>query len=255
MGGGDLARIVAFQEALARRGARTVVEVPGGFAVRDDRYPASYENNQLFVTGSVAAADLVACADRQLRDRRYRQVTVLDDARGRRLAAGLAAAGYEQERLLVMVLGARPDLARDSIGVERVGLEALRETVERSWAERYADLPGGVLTQLFERRFATAAACDLTSHVVRAEGAPVAWCHLYRLGRVGQVESVNTLTAWRNRGYARAVVGDAVRAAVEQGCELVFLVADRDDWPRHLYERMGFVPAGEQHSFVRAWGP
>lgn len=246
-----LSRIVAFQEALARRSARTLVDIPGGFAVLDDCYPASYEHNQVYVTAMVPAALILAETERSLRLRRHRHITILDEGVGRRLAPRLVGAGYEREHLVVMALDGRPPGPPPSVRVDRVPLEALREAVVRSWSEQYPYDRENVRTQLFERRFATAAACDLSSHAVRVDGAVAAWCHLYRLDGAAQVESVNTLPEWRGRGFARAVVLDAVAAALESGCEPVFLAAYRDDWPRQLYERLGFVAVGEQHSFLR----
>jgi ribosomal protein S18 acetylase RimI-like enzyme len=250
--GERLTRVVAFQEGIARRSTQRLVPFAGGFAVLDDRYPASYEHNQVFVTAPIAATAAAAEADRLLRQRRHRYITALDGDVARRLTPGLLAAGYREEGTVVMVLtGAADRQDATSVAAERVPLEALREADARAWDERYPDLPADIVTQLFERRFATAAACDLSTHAVRADGGIVAWCNLYRAGHEAQVESVNTLPRWRRRGFARAVVLDAVSAAREAGCELVFLVADRDDWPRDFYERLGFVVIAEQRSFAR----
>jgi ribosomal protein S18 acetylase RimI-like enzyme len=250
---GLLARIVAFQEGIARRSAQRLVPVPGGFGVLDDRYPSSYEHNQLYVTGSAAAPALVAAADRLLRERRHRYVTVLDPDVAAGLSPDLRAAGYREEGTVVMPLTGTPHRDGTAPGgaAARVPLEDLRQADSRAWDERYPGLPPDVVRQLFERRFTTAGACDLTTHVVRAEADVVAWCNLYRVGRDAQVESVNTLPAWRRRGFARAVVLDAIAAAREGGCDLVFLLADRDDWPRDFYERLGFAVIAEQRSFGR----
>ena len=40
------------------------------------------------------------------------------------------------------------------------------------------------------------------------------------------------------------MVSAAVDAAVAAGHELVFLVADADDWPRDLYAKLGFREIG-----------
>src|SRR5215472_9646591 len=107
--GERLARVVAFQVGIARRSAQRLVPISGGFAVLDDRYPASYEHNQLFVTAPVPAASVVAEADRLLRRRRHRYVTALDGDVARRLTPGLLAAGYREEGTVVMVLAGAPD--------------------------------------------------------------------------------------------------------------------------------------------------
>jgi ribosomal protein S18 acetylase RimI-like enzyme len=251
--GNLLTRVVAFQEGIARRSAQRLVPLTGGFAVLDDRYPTSYEHNQLYVTGPMAAGVVVAEADLLLRERRHRYLTVLDVEEAPRLTPELVAAGYREEGTVVMALTRGPERAETTTAVrpERVPLEALREADAVGWEERYPNLPGDVARQLFERRYATATACDLTTHVARGDGAVAAWCNLYRVGRDAQVESVNTLSAWRRRGFARAVVLDAIATAREAGCDLVFLLADRDDWPRDFYERLGFAVIAEQRSFAR----
>lgn len=46
---GDLARAIAFLHAFAQRKAPVRRPVPGGFAVLDDRYPGSYDDNKLII--------------------------------------------------------------------------------------------------------------------------------------------------------------------------------------------------------------
>ncbi len=33
--------------------------------------------------------------------------------------------------------------------------------------------------------------------------------------------------------------------------ELIFLLADADDWPRHFYTSLGFEIVGRTHAFLR----
>ena len=50
---------------------------------------------------------------------------------------------------------------------------------------------------------------------------------------------------------ARAVVLRAIDAAREAGARNVFIVADEDDWPQRLYERLGFDRIGRTWQFIR----
>jgi hypothetical protein len=43
----------------------------------------------------------------------------------------------------------------------------------------------------------------------------------------------------------------AVDAALAMGHELIFIVADEDDWPKDLYARLGFDPVGRAWAFTR----
>src|SRR5439155_12433504 len=67
--------------------------------------------------------------------------------------------------------------------------------------------------------------------VLGPDGLPRAWCDLYLEpgrpgGGIAQVEDVMTASLWRNRGYGRALVLDAVGRARRAGCDRVFLRAD-----------------------------
>ena len=85
----------------------------------------------------------------------------------------------------------------------------------------------------------------------RVDGEIASMCELYVDGAIAQVEDVNTLEEFRNRGLARAVVQLAVDEALLGGAELVFIHALDDDWPKHLYAKLGFDPIGYVWSFVR----
>ena len=84
-----------------------------------------------------------------------------------------------------------------------------------------------------------------------ADGVDACITTLYSDGAVAQIEDVATLRDYRRRGLARATVTMAIDAALEMGHELVFIVADDDDWPKDLYERLGFDPVGRACAFTR----
>src|SRR5581483_7859445 len=65
------------------------------------------------------------------------------------------------------------------------------------------------------------------------------------------VEDVYTVPSARGRGLGRALVTRGVEIATEAGHELTFIIADEDDWPRQLYEQIGFEPIGRIIHFHR----
>jgi GNAT superfamily N-acetyltransferase len=95
---------------------------------------------------------------------------------------------------------------------------------------------------------------DARFFVAEADGHPASVCELYVIDGVAQVEDVDTLEEFRGRGLASAVVLAAARAARRRGCDLVFLCADEEDWPKELYARLGFDPVGRFWSFLRMPG-
>ena len=47
------------------------------------------------------------------------------------------------------------------------------------------------------------------------------------------------------------VVRAAIAAARERGDDLVMIMADADDWPQRLYERLGFQTVDRYRTFTR----
>ena len=87
------------------------------------------------------------------------------------------------------------------------------------------------------------------------DGEPAACCMLLASDyAVGQVEEVYTAKPHRGAGLASAVVRAAIAAAQERGDELIMIMADADDWPQRLYERLGFETVDEYRSFTRKPG-
>jgi ribosomal protein S18 acetylase RimI-like enzyme len=74
---------------------------------------------------------------------------------------------------------------------------------------------------------------------------------LFRGDRIVQVEDVYTAPEHRGRGFARALLTRAVELAQAADPELTFIVADDGDWPKRLYAKIGFVPAGREWLFTR----
>ena len=86
---------------------------------------------------------------------------------------------------------------------------------------------------------------------VQVDGRPVAAAQLNSDGRIAEVDDVATLPEFRRRGYASAVVLRAVEEALATGHDLVFLVAEDEDWPKELYARLGFEAVGRTWSLLR----
>ncbi|TMA58737.1 MAG: GNAT family N-acetyltransferase, partial [Deltaproteobacteria bacterium] len=67
--------------------------------------------------------------------------------------------------------------------------------------------------------------------------------------------NVVTMPAFRRRGVASATVMAAVRTALAEGNELVFLLAERGAPPARLYERLGFGTWAQVETFHRPFPP
>jgi predicted GNAT family acetyltransferase len=90
-----------------------------------------------------------------------------------------------------------------------------------------------------------------STFAVFADGEAASWCALYAEGGIAEIDVVATAVEHRRRGYGRAVVEAATRAALDSGNQLVFLIADDQDWPKELYAKIGYEPIGVRYEFTR----
>jgi ribosomal protein S18 acetylase RimI-like enzyme len=247
----QLARCVAFIRAFDERRASRLVPFTAGVAHFDDELPRVYDRNFLSVDlGARPSPDeLVAEADRMQSGLAHRKVTV-DDEHGRQLEPAFRLLGWRVRRLVVMChRGATPspDFARTA--------ETSADTLAPIWAEGIRSEPFGadedVVRQLVaaQRRRQDATA---VRYFVSLENNEIAsYCELFSDGETSQIESVMTLPQHRQRGHGRAVVERALAEALSADNDLVFLLADDEDWPKDLYARLGFEPVGFVWDFVR----
>ena len=239
-----------FQERCADR----IEPFEYGRAFFNSSFPVVWDLNLMNVEmPGASSAALIHIADRLQGGAglEHRKIRVSAVKEGERLAPGFDAAGWEASRIVIMSHAREPD-RRPAPGtaseVTSAELQRFRaETTRRSPHATSAE----VVRQLVDKNRVFAAAGNGRYFAARRDGAIVSGCDLYSDGTIAQIEDVETLEEARGRGLARAVVLAALDAAVAAGNEFVFLLADDADWPKGLYERLGFVPAGHRHEFLR----
>lgn len=95
-----------------------------------------------------------------------------------------------------------------------------------------------------------AAAPDVQRLGIVEDGRVVAWCRVYDDGTLAEIDGVGVLPAARGRGLGRALMEGVLARIPDE--RTVFLIAERDDWPRRLYDRLGFDVVGELVGATRA---
>lgn len=225
-----------------------------GTAVFTPELPLRHDSNYLLVEtvpADVSAADLVEEAERVqgAAGLEHRLLFFRSAELGERFAPDLVSLGWRCDRHVIMAQRRPPERALDTRLVSEVSEADLREARER----QIRSYPWGtpeVARQLLDakRRIPV----EARFFAVTPDDAVASYADLYLDGEIAQVEDVATMPEHRSRGYASAVVLRAVEEARAGGAELVFLVADAEDWPKDLYRRLGFDEIGANVKLLRA---
>ncbi len=220
----------------------------------DEQLPLVFFANLIWVTagaGAVTADTLKADADGLLAAFAHRWVVVDQEPLWRALEEEFLSAGWGLQTHLFMIHRRAPDRVVGLEAVREVGHDEIRAAELRylesePWctspepARQVADHHLRIGRALGERCFAA------------YDGDEVcAYAKLRFLDGVAQVEDVVVLAEHRGAGLGRLVTTAALVAGLELGPELLFIVADDDDWPKELYGRLGFEPAGRTRMFHR----
>lgn len=250
----DLRRALDFMSRVENSCAERVEPFKWGVALFLDSLPRVHDFNFLRVEG--APRDLVF--DELLREAErlqgdaglsHRKIVIEDDAVGRALAPLFRTRGWDSVSLQIMVYRGEQQIESDDV-VRELAPHEVRALWSASWATtRVGEDPEQMAQRLAVHSVLAREANALFFGVV-LEGQAVSSADLYSDGSIAQIESVLTLEAYRRRGFGGAVVLHALAHAQDTGHELIFLVADIGDWPKEMYERMGFDPVGRCWDFT-----
>jgi len=225
-------------------------EINAGIVLSTPSLPAVWAVNQLRVADGLTFDELVNLAEEQLTGLDYRQVEVEHQATGPELEVAFRHAGWKVERHVIMVHTAAADRPADTSIVEPVGEEELLKLIRRWYEEDEPTLSEIDQLVAYARREARVLG-DRLLGVRSADGQLVAMTKLRSDGRIAQVEDVYTAAEARGRGFARSLVTRATELAIAGEHDPVFIVADDVDWPKLLYERLGFRSVGHLWQFHR----
>jgi ribosomal protein S18 acetylase RimI-like enzyme len=250
----EFERAFAFIDQIDERTAERLEPTPFGPVLVHTRMNRVHDLNFLRAErpGDATAEELAAEAERVqgAAGIGHRRVNVRSEEQRERLEPQFVRLGWEPQRFVLMVQRREPD---------RRGEHEVREvdepTLRPLWAEAIRTQPHGkdetLVQQILEHRRDVAQAIPTRLFAAEVDGRLVAHAELYSEDGVAQVENVFTLPYYRGRGLARALVLRGVAESHAAGNDLTFLVADADDWPQRLYEKLGFETVGRYARYLK----
>jgi RimJ/RimL family protein N-acetyltransferase/predicted GNAT family acetyltransferase len=241
-------RIREFRRALQRGIAEVERPTPNGVALLCPSIRDVYDATYISVEEVRApAAELAAEADAALEGHFHRRVIAEQAPPG--LADDFAALGYSLATHLVLAHEVEPDRRVDTSMVREVPFEELIPVrLAAALAERWGDEK--LARQLDDAKRRVMQAIPTRFFAAFADGEVAGFCELRSDGRTAQIEDVEVLSRFRNRGLGRAIVQHALEEA-RHDHDLVFLEALADDWPRELYAKLGFRTVDRRDFYTR----
>lgn len=249
-----LTQALSMLKEVSRAQSTQVILVPGGEAYLHTGYPAAHSLNRLVVTRPCSAPELADAADDVLgaAGLGHRLIEVLDPALDESLAPGLQKLGYQRNPVVVMVANQIPERQPIPVEVVELSLQERIEVVRSEWKLEQPEWSDDVIDQLAHRIETMLDVSQVTSLGTRGpDGRVTSRADLYQRDGAAQIEEVMTHPDFRRQGLATTIVLHAVERARADGDELIFLLADAEDWPRHLYRRLGFTEVGRIVSYQR----
>jgi len=212
-----------------------------GTVLRATRYPTYYSFNMIRVEEEPAmdAQELAAFADRELAGFHHRRIDFeqIEPAQARR--AELEGMGWKATALVWMHHDDPAAVtAGEGVEVEEAPYEAA-DALRLAW--HLEDFAGTAYDEEFQAGAREVAETrDVRVLVVRDQGEPVAFAHVERAGEDAEITQVFVHPDHRGGGRGTAMTRAAIRSAAD--VEHLWIVADDEDRPKRLYERLGFTP-------------
>jgi ribosomal protein S18 acetylase RimI-like enzyme len=211
-----------------------------GTVVRATRYPTYFQYNLVRVEEDpgMSAEALAAFADEALAPVEHRRIDVEPADAAEALRPDFEAMGWLSERLVWMRHEAPAPPAGSSIAVEEVSWDAVRD-LRVAW--HHEDFPQLDLGGHLEEAREVASMRGVQVIAVRERGEPVAYAQLEWQDGSAEITQVFVHREHRGRGMGTAVTRAAIEAAGE--VDDLWIVADDEGRPKHLYAGLGFRPA------------
>ena len=238
-----IVQIEGFRRALELGAAERRVPATQGVGLFSDSVPNVYDANFFSVDGPGAVPDRIAAETESVMERYHHRRVIVERGEDA-LAAALMRHGYQLSTHLVLAHAREPDRRVDTSMVREVEFEQLvpartATTVAEPWGDHE------IATQLNGAKRLIMRAVPTRFFAAIVDGQVASYCELRSDGHTAQIEDVEAVHAFRGRGLGRAIVQYALDEA-RRDHEVVFLEALADDWPRLLYERLGFDVVGRR---------
>jgi GNAT superfamily N-acetyltransferase len=246
-GGDAAARARAWHHAAHAAVCDVIEPWAHGTVVRATRYPSYFDYNEVRVEDDPAMSvdELVAFANRALDGLAHRRLHFDVVGVGDALRPGFTAIGWKSLRLAWMRHEAPPPPG-PPIAVTEVPYDAVHE-LRVAWHDEDSPDAGADAYHAQAREVAMSRGVRVLA--VHEGDRPIAFAQLVHDGEAAEIEQVYVHPDYRGGGRGTAMTQAAIEAAGD--VRDLWIVADDEDRPKQLYERLGFQTAWSSMEVTR----
>lgn len=243
-----IGRALAWTHRVQERVCDRIEAWEHGTVYRASRYPQYLTANLVVVRDDpgLSVDELVGFADRALAGLGHRRIDFDRVAAAEPLRDEFAARGFQSTRLVWMHFDGRTP-AEPGIRVNEVPYDAV-EPLRAAWHQE--DFPDQEASEYHAQAREVRLALGTRVLAVHDESRPVGFAALDVGGDEIEVGAVFVLPEYRGRGLGTALTQAAIRSAGDAAH--LWICADDEDRPKHLYARVGFRPVLKTTELWRA---
>ena len=86
----------------------------------------------------------------------------------------------------------------------------------------------------------------INSYVCYYNGDIVGNCDMLIHDKVAKIEDFTVNPQCQRRGFGTTILKHLIQTAIDQSCDLIYLVTDEEDTPKEMYKKLGFSKVGER---------
>ncbi len=218
-----------------------------GVVARSSRYPDYYEFNVVQVRedpgGDVQG--LIDFVDQAQAGLAHRRIDFEHAEHAAAMRKEFERRGWKSTRLLHMWHEGESAVPEDA-KVQEVPYDDVQQ-LRVAWHEE--DFPGVDASEFYAHARAVSLARGVRVLAVFDEGAPIAYTQIECAADTAEIMDVYVRADHRGHGLGTAVTSAAIRSAPP--VRDLWITADDEDRPKHLYARLGFRPVTTALQFLR----
>lgn len=86
----------------------------------------------------------------------------------------------------------------------------------------------------------------VSSYICYHNGARIGNCDLFIHEGVAKIEDFAVTPQHQRKGYGTTILKHLIQIAINEGCNIIYLVTDEDDSAKDMYKKLGFNKVGER---------